>query len=148
MAAWQVGPFRFYHAGDYNQVMRHRALKPLLLISVLLMGALATHADTPMTKLLIQVKNEAGRAVDRAEVVVNFVQGRSVLKFGRNVHTSYDLRTNQEGEAKIPSIPQGKIKIMVNAKGYQTYGQTFDVAEDEKTIEIKLYPPQPQYSVH
>ncbi len=148
MAAWQVGPLRFYHARDYNQVMRHRAMKPLLLIPLLLMGALAAHADTAMTKLLIQVVNDTGRAIDHAEVVVTFVQGRSVLKLGRNVHTTFDLRTNQEGEAKIPAIPQGKIKIMVNAKGYQTYGKTIEVAEEEKTIEIKLYPPQPQYSVH
>jgi hypothetical protein len=148
MAAWQVGPLRFYHVRGYNQVMRDRAMKPLLLIPLLLMGALAAHADTAMTKLLIQVTTDTGRPIDHAEVVVNFVQGRSVLKLGRNVHTTFDLRTNQEGEAKIPSIPQGKIKIMVNAKGYQTYGKTIEVAEEEKTIEIKLYPPQPQYSVH
>jgi hypothetical protein len=36
----------------------------------------------------------------------------------------------------------------VIAKGYQTFGDTFDVDEDERTIEIKLNPPQKQYSSH
>jgi len=36
----------------------------------------------------------------------------------------------------------------VIAKGYQTFGQTFEVMEEEKTIEVQLNPPQPQYSAH
>jgi hypothetical protein len=36
----------------------------------------------------------------------------------------------------------------VIAKGYQTFGQVFDVKEEEKTLEVKLNPPQAQYSVH
>ena len=50
--------------------------------------------------------------------------------------------------AKIPPVPQGKILIQVIAKGYQTFGETYDVNEEEKTIEIKLNPPQPQHSEH
>ncbi len=46
----------------------------------------------------------------------------------------------------IPAIPQGKILIQVIAKNYQTFGQTFDIKEDEKRVEIKLNPPQQQYS--
>ena len=58
------------------------------------------------------------------------------------------MRTNQEGEVRIPTIPQGKIRIQVIAKGYQTFGQDFEVNEDEKTIPITLNPPQQQYSAH
>ncbi len=46
----------------------------------------------------------------------------------------------------LPSIPQGKVLIQINAKNYQTFGQTYDLLEDEKTVEIQLLPPQPQYS--
>jgi hypothetical protein len=52
------------------------------------------------------------------------------------------------GIAKIPPIPQGKILIQVNAKGYQTYGKTHEVEEEEKTVEVRLNPPQPQFSAH
>jgi hypothetical protein len=70
------------------------------------------------------------------------------VKFGRKIITNWELRTNQEGVARIPSIPQGKIRVQVIAKGYQTFGQVFEVNEEEKTLEVKLYPPQAQYSVH
>ena len=126
-----------------------RTLHCFLFLALLFVWAAAAFAeDTPMTKITIQVKTEGGRPVEQAEVVVKFVQGRSLAKFGRNVVTSYDLHTNQDGVAKIPSIPQGKIRIMINAKGYQTYGETLDIAQEEKTVEITLNPPQPQYSAH
>ncbi len=50
--------------------------------------------------------------------------------------------------AKIPTIPQGKIRVQVIAKGYQTFGQDFEVNEEEKTLEVRLNPPQTQYSSH
>jgi hypothetical protein len=118
------------------------------ILPVLLLWALAAYGDTAMTKILIKVKTQAGRAIEGAEVVVNFSEGRSAFKLGKNVRTAYDLHTNQDGEAKIPSIPQGKIKFLVSAHGYQTYGQILDIKEEEKTVEIVLNPPQPQYSVH
>jgi hypothetical protein len=58
------------------------------------------------------------------------------------------MHTNQEGSVKIPPIPQGKILIQVIAKNYQTFGQTFDIDETEKTIDVRLNPPQSQYSAH
>jgi len=120
----------------------------LLLLPALLVCALVAWADTPMTKLNIVVKKQSGAPVDRAAVVVRFVQGRSIAKLGKHVRTQYEVRTNQEGEVRIPSIPQGKIRIQVIASGFQTFGDIFDVDEQEKTIEIKLNPPQQQYSAH
>jgi len=110
--------------------------------------ALPLPADPPMTRLRIEVRNHNGKPVDRASVVVRFVEGRSPAKLGKKIITQWEVRTNQEGIVKIPPIPQGKILVQVIAKGYQTFGQTFEVAEEEKTIEVKLNPPQPQYSVH
>ncbi len=107
---------------------------------------LATAAE--MTKLTIEVKTEGGKPIDRAAVVVKFVEGRSYIKLGKKIRTQWEVRTNQEGTVQIPSIPQGKIRIQVIAKGYQTFGQVFDVDEEEKTLEIKLNPPQPQFSAH
>jgi hypothetical protein len=86
--------------------------------------------------------------VDRADVVVKFVEGRSVVKFGKKIRTSWEVHTTQEGTAEVPEIPKGKILIQVIAKNYQTFGQTFDVAEDEKTVEVTLSPPQQQYTAH
>jgi hypothetical protein len=117
---------------------------PALLISALLATA---HAEDT-TKLSIHVTSDTGKPVDRASVIVRFVEGRSYIKLGRKIRNTYELRTNQEGEASIPEIPQGKILIQVIAKNYQTFGQSFDISEEQKTIEIKLNPPQQQFSAH
>lgn len=101
-----------------------------------------------MTRLQIEVRNQHGKPVDRASVVVKFVAGRSAAKLGKKIKTSWELRTNQEGMVKIPPIPQGDILIQVIAKGYQTHGQTYKIEEEEKTLEVKLNPPQAQYSAH
>jgi hypothetical protein len=105
-------------------------------------------ADDDMTTLTIEVKTVAGKPIERATVVVRFVEGRSIKKLGKKITTRWELRTNQQGQAKIPPIPQGKILVQVIAKGYQTFGDTFEINEEEKTLEIKLNPPQPQFSVH
>lgn len=105
-------------------------------------------ADTPMTKLRVEVRTLGDKPIDRAAVVVNFVEGRSVIKLGKKQITRWEVRTNQEGVAKVPSLPQGKVRIQVIAKNYQTFGDTFEVNEEDKTIVIKLNPPQQQYSAH
>ena len=109
---------------------------------------LAAEEDDGTTRLRIEVKNLHDKPVERASVIVKFVEGRSVVKFGKKIRTRWELRSNNEGVAKIPPIPQGKILVQVIAKGYQTFGETYDVDETEKTIEVKLNPPQPQYSAH
>ncbi len=105
-------------------------------------------AETPMTTLRVEVTNDIGKPVDRAGVVVKFLKGRSAAKLGKKVIKSWELRTNSEGWVKIPPIPQGEILIQVIAKNYQTFGETFDVNEEERTIQVKLAPPQKQYSIH
>ena len=121
----------------------------LLFSFVLFASALPVLADPPMTKIRVEVRKAANdKPVDRASVVVRFVEGRSVVKLGKKIMTSYQMRTNQDGVASMPAIPQGKIQIQVIAKGFQTFGQIFDIGEEEKTVEIKLNDPQPQFSVH
>ena len=81
-------------------------------------------------------------------MIVRFVKGRNYVKLGKKMLTHWETRTNQEGIVKLPQIPQGEILVQVIATGYQTFGDHFDVTQDEQTIEIKLNPPQPQYSAH
>lgn len=118
-------------------------------LALLAVGALQPlAAEKEMTELQVEVKNLDGKPIDRASVVVKFVEGRSKVKFGKKITTRWELRTNQLGMAKIPPIPQGKILVQVIAKGYQTHGKTYEVEEEAKTIEVKLNPPQSQFSAH
>src|ERR1044072_4643585 len=52
--------------------------------------------------------------------------------------SSSDLKSTQEGMAKIPPIPKGKILIQIIAKNYQTYGETYDIDDDERQVDIVL----------
>jgi hypothetical protein len=115
------------------------------LILSLALGLSILGAD--LTKLTIQVKSKSGKPIDHASVIVKF-EGRSVAKFGKKVRTEWEQQTNEEGVAKIPALPQGTILVQVIAKNYQTFGQDFEVKEEQKTLEITLNPPQAQYSAH
>ena len=119
-------------------------MRAVMLSLALLLPMLA--AD--MTTLTISVKSPGGKPVEGASVIVKFVKGHSAAKFGKKIRKEWELRTNQEGMVKIPPIPQGTILVQIIAKNYQTFGQNFDVDEEEKTLDIMLNPPQPQYSAH
>jgi hypothetical protein len=122
----------------------------LVLALACLPGATVASAadDDDMTRIRVEVKNLDEKPIERASVVVRFVQGRSVKKLGRKAIKSWEMKTNQEGVAKMPPLPQGEILVQVIAKNYQTFGERFTINEPEKTIEVTLNPPQPQYSVH
>jgi hypothetical protein len=116
------------------------AMRALILSIALFLPLLG--AD--MTTLTISVKSPSGKPVEYASVIVKFVKGRSAAKLGQKIRKEWELRTNQEGFVKIPPIPQGTILVQIIAKDYQTFGQNFDVDEEQKTLEINLSAPQPQ----
>ena len=122
-------------------------MRGLLLILALALPLSLPATASDLTKLKIVVTTRSGRPIDRADVIVRF-GGRSIAKLGKMVRTTWEMRSSQEGVAEIPDMPKGQIRIQVIAKGYQTFGDTFEVKEDERTIEIKLNPPQKQYSTH
>ena len=123
-------------------------MRKLLLLLALVLPVSTAMADD-LTRLQIHVTNARGKPVDRASVIVKFVNGRSVKALGlKKARLSWELKSTQEGMAKIPGIPKGKILIQIIAKNYQTFGDTYDVDEDERVVEIVLKDPQAQYSVH
>ena len=124
-------------------------MRALMLSLALVLSSLPlTVRAADMTTLTISVKSAGGKPVEGASVIVKFVKGHSLTKLGKKIRKERELRTNQEGLVKIPPIPQGTILVQIIAKDYQTFGQNFDVDEEEKTLDITLNPPQPQYSAH
>jgi hypothetical protein len=123
-------------------------MRKLLLLLALVLPVSTAMADD-LTRLQIHVTNARGKPVDRASIIVKFVNGRSLKALGlKKARLSWELKSSQEGMAKIPGIPKGKILIQIIAKNYQTFGDTYDVDEDERVLEIVLKDPQAQYSVH
>jgi len=125
--------------------MRNRILLAAVLGAFACLVPLLHAAD--QTKISVVVKTQAGRPVDRASVVIRCID-RKLYKLGKHDCPSYELRTNEEGRAVMPPIPQGKIRIQVIAKGYQTFGQDYEIKEEAKTVDVTVNPPQQQYSAH
>ena len=123
-------------------------LFPAILLALALPVFAADEEEDETTRIKVEVITQGGKPIERASVIVRFVEGRSIAKLGKKIRTTWEMRTNQEGMARMPAIPQGKIMIQVIAKGYQTFGDTFQIEEPEKTVEIKLNRPQAQYSAH
>ena len=101
----------------------------------------AAYSKTKYTKITVEVRNQDNEPVDRAAVIVKPVKGKKVKR-------SYELRTSQQGTAPLPPLRTGSFLIQVIAKGYQTVGEKYEITEPERTIQIKLSPPQGQFSVH
>lgn len=132
----------------HNQHMRTTLCLLFSFVIGLALAMPALAADPDFTNITVEVMNDRDKPIPRASVVVRFVEGRSIVKFGKKIITSYELRTSNEGKVSVPPIPQGKILIQVIAKGYKTYGDYHEIYEDEKTVPIVLEPPAKQYSSH
>jgi 5-hydroxyisourate hydrolase-like protein (transthyretin family) len=119
---------------------KKRVLLPIL---VGLAALMLTAAD-PVKLTVHVVSAVSGQPVDRASVIVKFKSGFNVNL--KKIQTQWETKTNQEGNVTLPSMPQGKLEIQIIASNYQTFGDMFVTDKPEQTIEIKLNPPQAQYS--
>ena len=121
-----------------------KMMRAFPLIVCCVVAALSLTAAEP-TKLTVQVSSAVtGKPVGRASVIVKFRHGLNVNM--KKIQTSWETKTNQEGRVTLPTMPQGEVQIQIIAPNYQTFGNVYVTDKPEQTIEIKLNPPQPQYS--
>ena len=116
---------------------------------ILLMLAAAASAqkdldDEPTSWIsFVVTKEDNGRPVRNAAVIMHPVNTK-----GRQERGGLELKTDAEGKANLDGIPYGKLRIQVLAKGFQTYGEDFDVKGPKTDLIIKLKRPQGQYSIY
>ena len=121
----------------------------LLLLAIFLFCCFTVLAkDVPSTVIKIVVTNQFNKPVENAEVILDFLGARQITKVGLKKKIHWEVHTNQEGKAHFPPVPEGYVQLQVNKKTYQTWGGKVDVAGEEQTVEVKLAPPQSQYSAH
>ncbi len=94
---------------------------------------------------LVVTDSEKGTPVPKAAITLHFIRGKNI--FGKKDRADWDVKSDSKGTVMVP-IPQGKLKLQVYAKGYQTYGQDVEISGEEQVIEVKLLHPQDQYSAH
>lgn len=120
----------------------------LRLLVIALLASLLLIAAPPQTALRVTVKDQNDRPIDNAAVILDFLGSHQITKLGKRRQTHWEVHTNQEGLAHFPPVPQGTLQLQVVAKNHQTFGKKFDVDTDQKTIDVKLNPPQEQYTAN
>ncbi len=130
----------------------HKALFPraLTLFLLVLMGVATLVAqkkqdpkDASSELSFTVLKETSGKPVKYASVILH-----PVNKDGSQGGGGMQSKTTDEGKVSFPGIPYGKVRVQVIAKGFQTYGEDFDVKEPAQEFTIKLKPPQDQYSIY
>jgi hypothetical protein len=115
-----------------------------LIAALALFVALALHADDKIATLnFLVVRVDNGKPIRNASIVLH-----PVSKDGRQKHAGYELKTDLDGKASFDGAPFGKLRVQVLVRGFQTYGEDFDINQADQEITIKLHRPKQQYSIY
>ena len=115
-----------------------------LIPTMALFCVLALHAEDNVATLnFLVVKAANGKPIRNAAIVLH-----PIKKGGKQGYGGYELKTDLEGKASLAGSPFGKLRVQVLMRGFQTYGEDFDINQPTQQITIKLKRPQPQYSIY
>jgi hypothetical protein len=91
------------------------------------------------TRLRIEVTaGDSGTPVENASVYVRYTEEH---KLSRDKKIEQNWKTNRDGVVKIPGLPRGKVVIQVIAPHWKTFGQWYELDQEEQTIKIRLQKP-------
>lgn len=125
-----------------------KTLVPLVLLGMLATSWVAVgqkdRDDEPTSWLnFIVIKDDNGKPVRNAAVIMH-----PVNTHGKQGHGGMELKTDAEGKTDFDGIPYGKLRVQVLARGFQTYGEDFEIDQPKMQFTIKLKRPQGQFSVY
>ncbi len=122
-----------------------KTLLGTLMTAVLLVGSgWAQKQSTPVSDLKFTViKATNGKPIRNAAVILH-----SLDRDGRQGSGGINLKTDVDGHTAFQGAPYGKLRIQVIARGFQTYGEDFDINQPSHEFEIKLKPPADPYTIY
>ena len=123
-----------------NRVLRWM---PLALVAVLFFAVaarLAAGEDRVRLEIVVTAAT-SGDPIQNAAVYVRYKNRRLLLK---DKTISLTVKTNPEGTAVVPDVPQGQVLVQVIAKGWKTYGEFHEIESPRDSVEIKLERPKKQ----
>jgi hypothetical protein len=97
--------------------------------------------DTATLRIEVTAGDD-GKPVDSASIYVRYVIER---KLAKDKKVEQNWKTSREGVVKVPDVPKGKVLIQVIAPKWKTFGQWYDIKEDEEVIKIRLQKPPQWY---
>ncbi len=81
-------------------------------------------------KLQIEVVDDSNEKVDGG--LVELTSREDGLRFSKKE------RTNKEGIVRFSQVPQGLLRIQMVVRQFETFGQDYNLADDNQTIRITL----------
>ena len=91
----------------------------------------------------VVLKDDSGKPVRNAAVILH-----PVSKNGKQGKAGFELKTDADGKTHFDGVPYGLLRAQVIAHGYQTFGDDFQINQQEQQITIRLKTPQGQYSIY
>ena len=125
-----------------------RKLSSVTLVGLLMLFGVALLAQaqddegpTSSVKVVV-VRDTDGKPIKYAQVVLHPVNRKGKSK------GEMDLKTDVDGRVSLDGVPYGSLEIQVIAKGFQTFGQDYEVKQSVLEITVKLRHPGGQYSTY
>ena len=88
-------------------------------------------SPTPRKTFRMQVEVSAGsEKIENAKVMIDSEE--------EGVKFSKDKRTNKQGMVSVTAVPEGRIKVVVVAKDCATFGEVFNLSQDNQTFRVTL----------
>jgi hypothetical protein len=111
---------------------------------VLLVLALgARGADKSSELRFLVVKDYNGKPVRNASVILH-----PVRKDGKQDRGGFQLKTDLDGKTSFEGVPYGRLRVQVLARGFQTFGEDYEINQPTTEITVKLKQPAGQYSIY
>jgi hypothetical protein len=94
----------------------------------------------PTSRIEVTVLRDAnGKPVVNAAVIFHMVGDKGNM----------EMKSNDDGKAVIDVLPIGsKVRLQIIAKGYQTFGDDYDIDKPQIAIEVRMKRPGEQYSIY
>lgn len=126
-----------------RQEARRWAL-PLLAVWLLAGAGLPAPAgDDKRVRLEIEVvADKDGQPIENASVYIKFKEGRLLW---RDKKRTWSVKTNREGKAVLPTLPEGRVLVQVVVPGWKTYGRFHTIQGPKQTIKVQLRRPKRWY---
>ena len=115
----------------------------LLFFAIAVANPIMAQDDGPTASVkVVVVRDTDGKPVKYAQVVLHPVnrKGKSTGEM--------DLKTDADGRASLDGVPCGSVEVQVLAKGFQTFGQDYEVKQPQIEITVKMKHPAGQYSTY
>ena len=85
------------------------------------------------------VRDSTGKPIENASVIFH------TMKDPGNM----ELKTNEDGKSVIDVLAIGEtVRLQIIAKGFQTYGQDYEIDKPQMAIDVRMKRPGEQYSIY